>query len=323
MTPRLEVRGAAVAFGAHAALADVDLAVPAGGVVALLGPSGSGKSTLLRAIAGLQPLDRGEVLVDGQPLGDTPPHRRGIGLMFQDHALFPHRDVGANVAFGLRMQGHSARDQRARVAALLDLVGLPGMEGRRIQTLSGGEQQRVALARALAPGPRVLLLDEPLGALDRPLRERLVGELRTLFRELDLTVLAVTHDHAEAFALADGLVLLDEGRVVQAGSPAAVWAQPSSVRAARLLGFANVGPQPGDPSGPPVLVRPEGVRVVPDGALGAVVRTATFAGSRTRLVLDLDTGEVLEAEVASDGAPGPGRSVRLAIDPAAVLPLAP
>ena len=323
VTRRLEVRGAAVAFDGSVALAGVDLAVEAGEVVALLGPSGSGKSTLLRVIAGLQPLDGGTVLVDGIDLGATPPHRRGVGLMFQDHALFPHRDVGTNVAFGLRMQGRSAAEQRRRVGELLALVGLAGLADRRIQTLSGGEQQRVALARALAPEPRVLLLDEPLGALDRPLRERLVGELREVFRSLGLTVLAVTHDHAEAFALATRLALLDGGRIIQTGAPAKVWAQPASVRAAQLLGFLNVGPMPGAPDGPPVLVRPDGVAFCSDGPIGGVVETATFMGSRSRVVVRLNGGGSLEVEVPAEEAPAVGAPVRLRISPEAVVPLAP
>jgi len=323
VTPRLEVSGARVAFDGVSALAGVDLAVEAGEVVALLGPSGSGKSTLLRSVAGLQPLDAGEVLVDGVELGTTPPHRRGVGLMFQDHALFPHRDVGANVAFGLRMQGRPTAERRRRVAELLELVGLPGTEARRIQTLSGGEQQRIALARALAPEPRVLLLDEPLGALDRPLRERLVSELRDLFRTLGLTVLAVTHDQVEAFALATRIVLLDAGQVLQTGTPAAVWEQPSTVRAAQLLGFSNLGPLPGAPDGPPVLVRPEGVRLSSGGSLTGVVQAVAFGGARSRVVIALADGRRLEAEVARAEVPTVGDAVGVSIDADAVVPLLP
>ncbi|MEQ1788508.1 MAG: ABC transporter ATP-binding protein, partial [Acidimicrobiales bacterium] len=211
MTARLTVDGASVRFGATTALSGVDLEVAAGEVVAILGPSGSGKSTLLRAVAGLQPLSDGRVVIDGVDHTHTPAHRRGVGLMFQDHALFPHLSVGANVAFGLRMQRRSPAETRARVAELLDLVGLASTEGRAIHTLSGGEQQRVALARALAPAPRVLLLDEPLGALDRQLRERLVDELGQLFGQLGQTVVAVTHDQTEAFAMAHRLVVVDAG----------------------------------------------------------------------------------------------------------------
>jgi thiamine transport system ATP-binding protein len=243
--------------------------------------------------------------------------------MFQDHALFPHRDVGENVAFGLRMQGRSAAEQQGRADELLAMVGLAGMARRRVQTLSGGEQQRVALARALAPAPRVLLLDEPLGALDRPLRERLVGELRALFLDLHISVLAVTHDHREAFALADRLVLVDRGRVLQTGSPTAVWARPASRRVAELLGFPNIGPRPGDPKGDIVAVRPEGVHLDPAGPLAGRVQATTFTGSTVRVVVALDGGGVLEADVPAEVAPAIAGLVRLRVDPDAVVPLDP
>lgn len=311
-----------VRYGNHVALDGVDLTIGDREIVCVLGPSGSGKSTLLRAIAGLERPTSGVLRRDGVDLAGVPTHQRRLGLMFQDHALFPHRDVGANVAFGLRMQGRPAAEQRARVGELLTLVGLPGTAERRIQTLSGGEQQRVALARALAPEPRVLLLDEPMGALDRPLRERLVGELGELFAALGLTVLAVTHDQTEAFALAHRLVLLDEGAVLQAGTPQAVWTQPASARAARLLGFANVGHLPGGPPERLVLVRPEGIRFDAAGPLRGTVRSVTFQGARSRVTVVVD-GTVLEAEVATAGAPEVGESVTLAVDPGAVVPLAP
>jgi thiamine transport system ATP-binding protein len=330
----VEVRGARVSFGTTAALDGVDVAVGPGEVVAVLGPSGSGKSTLLRAIAGLQPLDRGSVLLDGEDAASRPPHLRGTGMMFQQHALFPHLDVGANVAFGLRMQGQRGPAVVARVSELLALVGLPGTERRDIATLSGGEQQRVALARALAPAPRVLLLDEPLGSLDRPRREQLVTELQVLFRDLALTVVAVTHDHAEAFALADRLVLLDGGRVLQAGTPAEVWGHPTSARVASLLGFTNLAPvevrdgrprlpwgldRPAD-EGQQVFVRPDAVRIDPGGALAGTVEAGTFAGARTRLSIRIDGDPRLEAEVPAP-APPVGSQVRLSIDPTGVLVL--
>jgi thiamine transport system ATP-binding protein len=339
VTARLEVRGATVAFDGAPALEAVDLAVAPGEVVAVLGPSGSGKSTLLRAIAGLQPLDAGSVLLDGVAIDDRPPHRRGVGLMFQDHALFPHLDVAANVAFGLRMQGRTRRAAAAPVEALLDLVGLGGFGPRDVTTLSGGEQQRVALARALAPGPQVLLLDEPLGALDRPLRERLVGELRTLFEEIQLTVVAVTHDQAEAFALADRMAVLDGGQLVQVGPPAEVWAQPSSVRAARLLGFTNLAPVTvvggrlhtawGDlgpasgavDAGAQVLLRPDGLAVAASGPIRGRVASATFAGAHLRLLVEVDGAPDLLAEVGPGSPPATGAEVALAVDPGAVVVL--
>ncbi|NEA49227.1 ABC transporter ATP-binding protein, partial [Streptomyces sp. SID10815] len=215
----LSLETATVRFGGRAVLDGVGLAVAEHEIVCVLGPSGSGKSTLLRAVAGLQPLDAGRVLLDGRDQAAVPVHRREIGLMFQDHQLFPQRDVAGNVGFGLRMHG-TAKDERvARVAELLDLVGLPGAGGRSVAALSGGEQQRVALARALAPRPRLLMLDEPLGQLDRTLRERLVVELRELFGRLGTTVLAVTHDQGEAFALADRVVVMRDGRIAQSGTP--------------------------------------------------------------------------------------------------------
>lgn len=238
----LSLQAATVRFGKRTALDAVDLEVADHRIVCVLGPSGSGKSTLLRAVAGLQPMDGGRVLLAGQDQSGVPVHRRGLGLMFQDHQLFPHRDVGANVAFGLRMHGTGRAETERRVRELLDLVGLPGAERRAVAALSGGEQQRVALARALAPRPKLLMLDEPLGQLDRSLRERLVIELRTLFQELGTTVLAVTHDQGEAFALADRVVVMRDGRIAQEGSPLDVWQRPASAFVARFLGFDNVTP---------------------------------------------------------------------------------
>jgi thiamine transport system ATP-binding protein len=184
------------------------LEVEPGEIVSILGPSGCGKSTLLRVVAGLLIPDAGLVSWDGTDLGPVPPHRRGFGLMFQDNLLFPHRDVGANVAFGLRMQRRPKPAVRARVAELLTLVGLPGYEHRSVATLSGGEAQRVALARALAPSPRLLMLDEPLASLDRDLRERLTTDVRDLLKSLGTTALHVTHDHGEAAVLGDRTVRL-------------------------------------------------------------------------------------------------------------------
>lgn len=336
MTPRLSLADVTVRFGAVTALAEVDLDVDPGEVVAILGPSGSGKSTLLRAVAGLQPLAGGTVTIDGIDRTDAPPHRRGVGLMFQDHALFPHLDVGANVAFGLRMQGQAPAAARQRALELLELVGLSGTAGRAIHTLSGGEQQRVALARSLAPEPAVLLLDEPLGALDRPLRERLVEELRDVFARLELTVVAVTHDQREAFALADRLVVMDAGRLLQVGPPVEVWSAPSTARVARLLGFTNVAParveagrlqSPWGDLGPvtdplaAVLVRPDGIRLDPSGPIRGTVAQRTFAGSRTWVRVEVDGAPALDLELAGAAMPSVGEPVRLRIDADSVRPL--
>ena len=255
----------------------LSLDVAPGEVVALLGPSGSGKSTLLRAVAGLEPLSAGRVAWDGADLAGVPVHRRGFGLMFQDGQLFPHRDVGGNVAFGLAMQGVRRAERAARVHELLELVGLAGFARREIATLSGGERQRVALARSLAPRPRLLLLDEPLSALDRALRERLAGEVRAALVATGTTGVFVTHDHDEAFAVADRIAVMDLGRLLQVAPPAELWHRPSSRRVAEFLGYEAFVPVAGAPAalaavaagaGPDGVGRdsggPDGAR--PDGA---------------------------------------------------------
>lgn len=236
----LQLDGVTVRFGQRVALDAVDLTVAEHETVCVLGPSGSGKSTLLRVVAGLQPASAGRVLLDGADQSGVPVHRRGVGLMFQDHQLFPQRDAGSNVAFGLRMRSVPRAERDRRVEELLELVGLPGAGRRAVAALSGGEQQRVALARALAPRPKLLMLDEPLGQLDRSLRERLVVELRGLFGRLGTTVLAVTHDQGEAFALADRVVVMRDGGIAQTGTPLEVWQRPASEFVARFLGFDNV-----------------------------------------------------------------------------------
>jgi thiamine transport system ATP-binding protein len=336
VSTHLEMVGAAVRFGATDALAGVDLEAAPGEILVILGPSGSGKSTLLRGIAGLQHLDAGRVILDGDDVTDLAPHRRDVGLMFQDHALFPHLDVRANVAFGLRMHRWKRDAAYRRVSELLELVGLPSVGHRRIQTLSGGEQQRVALARALAPQPRLLLLDEPLGALDRPLRERLVLELRQLFAQLGVTVIAVTHDQAEAFALADRLVVMDGGRVLQTGAPSELWSRPATARVASLLGFTNVAAASSrngrlitpwgdlgaaDSSVGAVLVRPDGIRIDPAGAMEATVLATRFAGASTLLRVDVSDAPDLDLQVGAGDVPCVGASVRLSIDPSAVVAL--
>ncbi|MFE7953097.1 ABC transporter ATP-binding protein [Streptomyces sp. NPDC057426] len=324
----LHIEGATVRFGERAALDSVDLEVADHEIVCVLGPSGSGKSTLLRAVAGLQALDGGRVLLDGADQTGVPVHRRGVGLMFQDHQLFPQRDVGGNVAFGLRMHGVERAERDARVGELLELVGLPGASGRAVAALSGGEQQRVALARALAPRPRLLMLDEPLGQLDRGLRERLVIELRGLFGRLGTTVLAVTHDQGEAFALADRVVVMRDGRIAQSGTPLEVWQRPASAFVARFLGFDNVVPGTVSgaaadtvwgkvpvPDGSPeglwqILVRPGGVRLVaPADGLACTVETRTFRGTHVAVLLRPAEGPHLEAECTLHGAPEVGAEV--------------
>jgi thiamine transport system ATP-binding protein len=304
-----------VRFDGHAALAGVALAIADGEVVTLLGPSGSGKSTLLRVIAGLQRLDTGRVLLDGRDLAGIPADRRGIGLVFQEHALFHHRDVAGNVGFGLRMRGASPPEIRRRVSELLGLVGLEGFERRSIATLSGGEQQRVALARALAPEPRVLLLDEPLGSLDRPLRNRLLDDLERLFDELGVTALYVTHDQAEAFALGDRVALMRQGRIVQSGTPDELWARPVDEQAARFLGLSVRNG---------MAIRPEAVEVrsARPGEHGdGIVASVSRRGPTVRLRIELDEDGTLDAAVTSLDHPLPGDRVVVRIDPAGMIEL--
>ncbi|MFG3206157.1 ABC transporter ATP-binding protein [Streptomyces sp. NPDC048192] len=336
----LSLDAATVRLGGRDVLDEVGLEVAEHQVVCVLGPSGSGKSTLLRAVAGLQPLSAGRVLLDGRDQAGVPAHKRGVGLMFQDHQLFPQRDVGANVAFGLRMHGVAKGERDARVAQLLELVGLPGAARRAVASLSGGEQQRVALARALAPRPRLLMLDEPLGQLDRSLRERLVVELRELFGRLGTTVLAVTHDQGEAFALADRVVVMRDGRIAQSGTPLEVWQRPADAFVARFLGFDNVveatvagtaadspwGKLPvpdGSPQGArSLLVRPAGVRLVAaDAGLRCTVTARTFRGTHVAVRLRPADAPRLEAACALRDAPEVGQTVGVEFDAAEIVVL--
>ncbi len=303
-----------VRFDDEAVLDGASLDVADGEVVTVLGPSGSGKTTLLRVIAGLQLPDAGRVLLDGVDLAGMPPHRRGIGLVFQDHALFPHRDVSGNVAFGLRMRGDTTDAIAARTTVLLELVGLTGFERRAVGTLSGGEQQRVALARALAPEPRLLLLDEPLGSLDRRLRDRLLEDLAALFDRLALTAVYVTHDQTEAFALGDRIAVMRSGRVVQVATADELWARPLDADVARFLGIGNVAG--GE------VVRPEAVTVTRARNEGVgVVESAVRTGPVVRLRVRLDDGRMLEAAEASIDHPARGDRVDVEVDPNGIVRL--
>lgn len=223
-------------------LAAINLTVAAGEIVCLLGPSGCGKTTLLRIVAGLEKADRGQINFDGRDLAQAPVHKRNFGLMFQDFALFPHKTVGENIAFGLRMENQPKVQIAQRIDEMLTLVNLRGYDRRSIFALSGGERQRVALARSLAPKPRLLMLDEPLGSLDRSLREELMNELRMILKRVGMTSLYVTHDQQEAFAVADRVVVMNQGRIEQIGTPTQVYAQPANAFVAGFLGFKNLLP---------------------------------------------------------------------------------
>jgi spermidine/putrescine ABC transporter ATP-binding subunit len=223
-----------------AALDNVTLTFGDGEFFGLLGPSGSGKTTLLRSIAGFVEPERGDIRIDGEPVRDKPVHRRDIGMVFQNYALFPHMSVFDNVAFGLSVRGVPKRAIAEQVAAMLDLVRLGGLQGRRPRELSGGQQQRVALARALITRPRVLLLDEPLGALDKRLRQEMQIELKQIQREVGITTVFVTHDQEEALTLSDRIAIFNDGKVVQMGPPNEVYERPATAFAAGFLGDANI-----------------------------------------------------------------------------------
>jgi len=278
--------------GGKEILGGVSVTVGAGETLALLGPSGCGKTSLLRVIAGLQPATSGQIAFDDEVLTTTPPHRRGFGLMFQDHALFPHMNVSANVAFGLTGARWDGTARNRRVSELLEMVGLAGFETRSIDKLSGGERQRVALARTLAPEPRLLMLDEPLGSLDRELRERLLIELREILSRLQIPVIFVTHDQSEAFALADRVAIMRAGLIVRVGSPREIFEAPRTEFVARFLGldtivrgervggiartaFGRFGPLPGTDGPVTVLLRAEGA--LPASAPGTHVVSGTVA----------------------------------------------
>jgi ABC-type Fe3+/spermidine/putrescine transport system ATPase subunit len=335
------------------ALDGVSLDVARGEIVCLLGPSGCGKTTLLRIVAGLEKPDGGQVLSEGQDVGSIPPHRRDFGLMFQDYALFPHKNVFDNVAFGLRMgtkTGRNADEIEQRVQEMLKLVGLQGFASRSVNQLSGGETQRVALARSLAPNPRLLMLDEPLGSLDRAWRERLMVELRDILKQVGVTALYVTHDQTEAFAIADRIVIMNDGRVEQIGPPESIYRRPATSFVAHFLGLTNLAEgqviapgrvtsawgelttgtgehQPGDRV--QVLIRPEAASLYPGAlsassdadTLGGYLLSRSFRGGRYRLQVEPQSGPRLTFELTSAArlAVKPGDPVTVMLDPAGVV----
>ena len=347
----LKARAITKSFGDTVAVRDVTFGAAAGEIVSLLGPSGCGKSTLLRVIAGLERDYNGTVRFDGRAIDGVPVHQRGFGLMFQDFALFPHRSVGENVAFGPRMQGLARPEIDRRVDETLELVGLGRYRRRSVFELSGGERQRVALARSLAPRPRLLLLDEPLGALDRTLREHLTEELRTIIKQVGITSIYVTHDQAEAFAVADRIVLMNAGQIVQSGAPAEVYRHPASPFAARFLGLNNLiagtsagvdltpagasltrvetglGPlhlalAPPSPAGDGVLIliRPEAAApatAMPVNVISGEIVRRTFRGASERIVLRHASGIELELDIEAGTLPAEG-DARLGLHPSAL-----
>ena len=333
-------------FGQTRAVNGVSFEVAQREIVALLGPSGCGKSTILAIIAGLEPPDQGDILWEGKSILSTPPHQRNFGLMFQDFALFPHMSVADNISFGLRMKHSSKAEIEQRVKATLELVGLPGFEKRDVNTLSGGEQQRVALARSLAPSPRLLMLDEPLGSLDRNLRERLVVELGQILRRTQQTAIYVTHDQEEAFALADRIVVMNQGKVEQVDTPQAIYRRPATLFIARFLGLGNLVPGEihqslnrryvATPFGRypvetslegkvTVLIRPEALSADRQGncQLEGKLVNCSFRGSTCRAVLDVQGFEISFDLQTNSEIPAVGSTICLSFDPGHALQIFP
>ena len=242
MTQHIELKQVYKAFGATKVLQDFNLTFEKGKFTTLLGASGCGKTTILRLIAGLEDLDQGQILCDGKDISRLPPQQRGVGIVFQSYALFPHLTVGENVAFGLKMQESPSSDIAEKVSRALKMVELEGFEHRRIEQLSGGQQQRVALARALVIAPQILLFDEPLSNLDTNLRHTMREMIRHLQQKLGITVLYVTHDQTEAFAVSDAVVVINQGNVEQIGSPNALYHHPTSRFTANFMGEVSFFP---------------------------------------------------------------------------------
>ncbi|WP_018264387.1 ABC transporter ATP-binding protein [Methylosinus sp. LW4] len=341
--PLLSIKGASKRFGAIAALEDVSLEVGAGEFFALLGPSGCGKTTLMRLVAGFETLDAGRIEIGGADVSGAPPHRRPVNLMFQSYALFPHLSVFDNIAFGLRRQGKGRAEIAARVAELLQIVRLEGVETRRPDRLSGGQRQRVALARALAPGPRLLLLDEPLGALDRQLREETQFQIKEIQRRLKTSFVVVTHDQDEALVMADRIAVMRAGRIEQIGAPTEVYERPATRFVAGFIGQMNFlegriengvfvgsfGRLPAEGDGlsqgakAVLAVRPERIAIAPasdeSAGLDGIVEDVAFRGETTHFRLRLSGGEALRvSRGANSGAPfSVGDAARISIAPEA------
>lgn len=296
----------------------IDLDVGGRERLAVMGPSGAGKSTLLRSIAGLVPLTSGRIEIDGIDHTATPPHRRGVGLMFQDYALFPHMDVQRNVAYGLRMAGMPQDQRDERVHDLLSMVGLTDQAGRRIDGLSGGEQQRVALARTLAPAPRVVLFDEPLGSLDQALRDDLLAQMRSIVAHLGIAAIYVTHDRHEAEAFADRIAIMRRGRIERTSEPQQLWQDPGTEFVARMMGHRTIvdGAIVGRRSR--VALMDRAIVPTPSGNLEGMVAASTFRDGRHRITVDV-AGQRLE--LWSAHALTVGTPIRLAVDPAGIIEL--
>jgi thiamine transport system ATP-binding protein len=317
----IQLDSVSVRYHDDLAVNDLDLRINSGERFVLMGPSGSGKSTLLRAVAGLEPLESGTVHIDGVDVTTLPPHRRAVGLMFQEYALFPHLNVIDNVGYGLRMIGMDRSSARRKASALLELAGLEGFESRKPDSLSGGERQRVALLRTLAPEPSLVMLDEPLGSLDLTLREDLLAQMRTIVTELGATTLYVTHDRTEAFAFAERLAIMRHGRIVRTGTPAQVWDDPQTAFVARFVGHANVltGAAIGLDA-PGITVPPGAVSLSERGEISVHIVDSVFADGQFEIVAEVANGERLK--ISSPVPMDSGLDSRITVDRKAVRELA-
>ena len=339
-------------YGGNLLLQNINFSLDPGEILCLLGPSGSGKTTLLRLIAGLEEEYDGEVIFKGKNIRATPAHKRGFGLMFQEYALFPHKNVEENIRFGLEMQNMPHEQQLHQVDTMLKLVGLSGFGKRKIDELSGGERQRVALARSLAPKPQLLLLDEPLGSLDRTLRERLIIEIRAILKELGVTAIFVTHDQNEAFGVADKIAILKNGKLQQFAAPEHLYKFPRNINVARFLGFNNIFNATIDkkegllksvfgfaqkiinpselPSSPMLLLRPDGAKLTDststltpeDIIIQGKVQNRRYQGSTYNLTIDSGS-QILYFDLPLEPTPpAVGSAISLIVEPSAQVIIA-
>jgi putative spermidine/putrescine transport system ATP-binding protein len=321
MAPAVRLTGIRRAYGEVVAVAGVDLDIEAGEFFTLLGPSGSGKTTTLRVIAGFERPDAGRVELQGVDVTHVAPSQRAVNTVFQDYALFPHMSVAENVEYGLRVKGIKRRDRRARAEAMLEKVRLPGLGSRKPVQLSGGQRQRVALARAIVNGPPVLLLDEPLGALDLKLRQEMQIFLKALQQDLGITFVYVTHDQEEALTMSDRMAVFNEGRIEQVGTPAEVYEHPQTEFVAGFVGVSNILER----DGRRITIRPEKIRMsdeaTSDEGEAGTIRSVVYVGMVTRYVVDLDSGGELSVvrqnlETSSqDALSEQGKRVRLSWRP--------
>jgi putative spermidine/putrescine transport system ATP-binding protein len=307
-------------FGSVKAVDSVDLTVEPGEFFAMLGPSGSGKTTCLRLIAGFEQPTDGHIEIFGETAEGVPPYRRNVNTVFQDYALFPHLNILDNVAYGLMVKGVAKAERHREAEKALEMVKLPGYGARKPGQLSGGQRQRVALARALVNKPKVLLLDEPLGALDLKLREQMQEELKSLQRSLGITFVFVTHDQGEALSMADRVAVFNDGKIVQAGTPHEIYNQPRTRFVADFVGSSNViAPEAMRALGGEARwtsLRPEAIRIVSEGGIEATVRSTSFLGASTKLFVEAAVATLTVSLPAGQAAPEAGASIRIAWSPA-------